>query len=89
MKKESVCSVAPEGRNVNNPVRKRGDTTHLPAFRAAYCRCIVENPCAARVQGGASCIPGLRSAEPAPSVAWGLHLPGVIHRQPLRGYLMC
>jgi hypothetical protein len=44
---------APKGRNVNNPVRKRGGSRHLSAFRAAYCRCILENPCAARVQGGA------------------------------------
>ncbi|MDR0581690.1 MAG: hypothetical protein LBG31_01885 [Prevotellaceae bacterium] len=69
---------APKGRNVNNPVRKRGGARHLPAFRAEYCQCIVENLCAARVQGGASCFPGLRSAL--------LHLPGVIHVAPLRGF---
>ncbi|MDR0582528.1 MAG: hypothetical protein LBG31_06165, partial [Prevotellaceae bacterium] len=33
---------------MNNPVLQRGGTRHPPAFRAAYCRCIVENPCAAR-----------------------------------------
>ena len=71
------CTPPRRGGTMNNPVRKRGGTTHPSAFRAAYCRCIVENPCAARVQGGASCFPGLRSAS--------LHLPGVIHRQPLRG----
>ncbi|MDR0582116.1 MAG: hypothetical protein LBG31_04035 [Prevotellaceae bacterium] len=36
---------------MNNLVRKRGGKA-ARAFRAAHCRCIVENPCAARVQGG-------------------------------------
>jgi hypothetical protein len=68
---------APQGRNVNNPVRKHGGARRLPAFRAGYCLCQAVNPCAARVQDGASCLPELRSAS--------LHLLGVIHVAPLRG----
>jgi hypothetical protein len=69
---------APKGRNVNNPVRKRGGQgISLPFARRTYLpRCTGIAP--REVQGGTSCIPELRSAS--------LHLLGVIHRQPLRGF---